>query len=99
MAKTVEMTKMPELVAFMHSMIGLAAVAFIAVAAVVEPSAFGIAPAGGAHPGRQPGGTGAGRLHRGHHLHRLGHRLGQALGTSKFRLFQGAPVVFKASMR
>ena len=47
-AKTVEMTKMPELVAFFHSMIGLAAVA-IAVAAVVEPSAFGIAPAGGAH--------------------------------------------------
>ena len=35
-AKTVEMTKMPELVAFFHSMIGLAAV-FIAVAAVAEP--------------------------------------------------------------
>jgi len=41
MAKRVEMTKMPELVAFMHSMIGLAAV-FIAVAAVAEPWAFGI---------------------------------------------------------
>ena len=40
-AKTVEMTKMPELVAFFHSMIGLAAV-FIAVAAVAEPWAFGI---------------------------------------------------------
>ena len=35
-AKTVEMTKMPELVAFFHSMIGLAAV-FIAIAAAVEP--------------------------------------------------------------
>ena len=35
MAQRVEMTKMPELVAFMHSMIGLAAV-FIAVAAVVD---------------------------------------------------------------
>ena len=40
MAQRVEMTKMPELVAFMHSMIGLAAV-FIAVAAAVEPWAFG----------------------------------------------------------
>ena len=40
-AKTVEMTQMPELVAFFHSMIGLAAV-FIAVAAAVEPYAFGI---------------------------------------------------------
>src|SRR5256714_7036490 len=38
-AKTVEMTKMPELVAFFHSMIGMAAV-FIAVAAVLEPSAL-----------------------------------------------------------
>ena len=41
MANKVEMTKMPELVAFMHSMIGLAAV-FIGVAAVAEPWAFGI---------------------------------------------------------
>ncbi|RZL08454.1 MAG: NAD(P)(+) transhydrogenase (Re/Si-specific) subunit beta, partial [Rubrivivax sp.] len=41
MAKRVEMTKMPELVAFMHSMIGLAAV-FIAVAVVAEPAAFGL---------------------------------------------------------
>jgi NAD(P) transhydrogenase subunit beta len=40
-ARTVEMTKMPEMVAFMHSMIGLAAV-FIAVAAVAEPWAFNI---------------------------------------------------------
>src|SRR6187399_1014864 len=44
-AKTVEMTKMPELVAFFHSMIGLAAV-FIAVAAVAEPYAFGIVAKG-----------------------------------------------------
>ena len=42
-AKTVEMTQMPELVAFFHSMIGLAAV-FIGIAAVVEPWAFGITP-------------------------------------------------------
>jgi len=45
MAKRVEMTKMPELVAFMHSMIGLAAV-FIAIAAVAEPWAFGIVDKG-----------------------------------------------------
>src|SRR5204863_10174105 len=44
-ARTVEMTQMPELVAFFHSMIGLAAV-FIAVAAVAEPYAFGIVPKG-----------------------------------------------------
>ena len=45
MARSVEMTKMPELVAFMHSMIGLAAV-FIAVAAVAEPWAFQIVAKG-----------------------------------------------------
>ena len=41
MAKRVEMTKMPELVAFMHSMIGLSAV-FIAIAAVAVPYALKI---------------------------------------------------------
>ncbi|MCW0038752.1 NAD(P)(+) transhydrogenase (Re/Si-specific) subunit beta, partial [Acinetobacter baumannii] len=51
MAQRVEMTKMPELVAFMHSMIGLAAV-FIAVAAVAEPWAFAITAKGGAIPSR-----------------------------------------------
>src|SRR3954466_7328620 len=52
-ARTVEMTKMPELVAFFHSMIGLAAV-FIAVAAVVEPPAL----LQGLHPGDAiPGGN------------------------------------------
>jgi len=48
-ARTVEMTKMPEMVAFMHSMIGLAAV-FIAVAAVAEPWAFSIVEKGGPIP-------------------------------------------------
>ena len=48
-ARTVEMTKMPELVAAMHSLIGLAAVC-IATAAVAEPSAFGITlPSTGTH--------------------------------------------------
>ncbi|MGC3039606.1 NAD(P)(+) transhydrogenase (Re/Si-specific) subunit beta, partial [Pseudomonas aeruginosa] len=41
MAKRVEMTNLPELVAFMHSMFGLAAV-FIAIAAVVEAQSLGI---------------------------------------------------------
>ena len=94
MAKRVEMTKMPELVAFMHSMIGLAAV-FIAVAAVAEPYAFGITQAAG-----EPIPNG----------NRLELFLGAAIGAItfsgsviafgklsgkyKFRLFQGAPVVF-----
>lgn len=93
-AKTVEMTKMPELVAFFHSMIGLAAV-FIAVAAVLEPSALlQDLPKGDPIP--------AGN--------RLELFLGAAIGAItfsgsviafgklsgkyKFRLFQGAPVVF-----
>jgi len=95
MAKRVEMTKMPELVAFMHSMIGLAAV-FIAIAAVVEPQSLGIVE----HMGYAiPMGN------------RLELFLGAAIGAItfsgsviafgklsgkyKFRLFQGAPVVFK----
>jgi NAD(P) transhydrogenase subunit beta len=93
MAQRVQMTKMPELVAFMHSMIGLAAV-FIAVAAVAEPWAFGITSKGGFIP---PG-------------NRLELFLGAAIGAItfsgsviafgklsgkyKFRLFQGAPVIF-----
>jgi NAD(P) transhydrogenase subunit beta len=40
-ARRVHMTAMPELVAFMHSLVGLAAV-FIAIAAVNNPAAFGI---------------------------------------------------------
>ena len=93
-AKTVEMTKMPELVAFFHSMIGLAAV-FIAIAAVVEPAAMlhGIdkgmpIPAGnrlelflGAAIGAI---TFSGSVIA----------FGKLSGTYKFRLFQGAPVQF-----
>ncbi|WP_273806625.1 MULTISPECIES: NAD(P)(+) transhydrogenase (Re/Si-specific) subunit beta [unclassified Pseudomonas] len=94
MAKRVEMTKMPELVAFMHSMIGLAAV-FIAIAAVVEPQSLGIVASFG-----QPIPAG----------NRLELFLGAAIGAItfsgsviafgklsgkyKFRLFQGAPVRF-----
>ena len=95
MAKRVEMTKMPELVAFMHSMIGLAAV-FIAIAAVVEPQSLGIVehitdaiPAGnrlelflGAAIGAI---TFSGSVIA----------FGKLSGKYKFRLFQGAPVSFK----
>ena len=93
MAKKVEMTKMPELVAFMHSMVGLSAV-FIAIAAVIEPHALNITQKGMEIP------TG----------NRLELFLGAAIGAItfsgsviafgklsgkyKFRLFQGAPVVF-----
>ncbi|MDA9719100.1 NAD(P)(+) transhydrogenase (Re/Si-specific) subunit beta [Betaproteobacteria bacterium] len=93
MAKKVEMTKMPELVAFMHSMVGLAAV-FIAIAAVIEPHALNITEKGMQIP------TG----------NRLELFLGAAIGAItfsgsviafgklsgkyKFRLFQGAPIVF-----
>ena len=94
MAKRVEMTKMPELVAFMHSMIGLAAV-FIAIAAVVEPQSLGIVaqlgepiPAGnrlelflGAAIGAI---TFSGSVIA----------FGKLSGKYRFRLFQGAPVTF-----
>ena len=93
MARSVEMTKMPELVAFMHSMIGLAAV-FIAVAAVAEPWAFHIVEK------NQP-------IPVGNRLELfLGAAIGaitfsgsviafgKLSGKYKFRLFQGAPVQF-----
>jgi NAD(P) transhydrogenase subunit beta len=93
MAKRVEMTKMPELVAFMHSMIGLAAVA-IAIAIVAEPHAFGIAAAGAPIPtGNRLElfiGTFVGAItFSGSVL-----AFGKLSGKYKFRLFQGAPVVF-----
>jgi hypothetical protein len=80
MAKKVEMTKMPELVAFMHSMIGLAAV-FIAIAAVAEPWAFNIVELPRRRDAdRQPDRAVHRRLRRCDHLQRLGDRLRQAVG-------------------
>jgi NAD(P) transhydrogenase subunit beta len=93
MAQRVEMTKMPELVAFMHSMIGLAAV-FIAVAAVAEPWAFSIAAKGEAIP------TGNRfELFLGAAIGAITFSgsviaFGKLSGKYKFRLFQGAPVQF-----
>jgi NAD(P) transhydrogenase subunit beta len=93
MAQRVEMTKMPELVAFMHSMIGLAAVA-IAVAIVAEPAAFGIADANGLIPtGNRLElfiGTFVGAITFSGSVIAFG----KLSGKYKFRLFQGAPVVF-----
>ncbi|XAH23461.1 NAD(P)(+) transhydrogenase (Re/Si-specific) subunit beta [Xylophilus sp. GW821-FHT01B05] len=94
MAQRVEMTKMPELVAFMHSMIGLAAV-FIGVAAVAEPHAFGIALQGDPIP---PGnrlelflGAAIGAITFSGSVIAFG----KLSGKYKFRLFRGAPVQFK----
>jgi H+-translocating NAD(P) transhydrogenase subunit beta len=92
-ARTVEMTKMPELVAFFHSMIGLAAV-FIAVAAVAEPWAFGIV--GKDQP--IPSGNRL-ELFLGAAIGAITFSgsviaFGKLSGTYKFRLFKGAPVVF-----
>ncbi len=95
LAKRVEMTKMPELVAAMHSLIGLAAVC-IAVAAVSEPKAFNIvALSGEAIPlGNRIElfiGTFVGAITFSGSVIAFG----KLAGKYKFRLFQGAPVVFK----
>jgi len=92
-AKTVEMTKMPELVAFFHSMIGLAAV-FIAIAAVAEPSAFGITAPGGPIPGGNRIELGLGAFIGAITFSGSVIAFGKLSGTYKFRLFKGAPVVF-----
>ena len=93
MANKVEMTKMPELVAFMHSMIGLAAV-FIAVAAVAEPYAFGIAAKGEPIPGGNRIELALGAFIGAVTFSGSVIAFGKLSGKYKFRLFQGAPVSF-----
>ncbi len=93
LARTVEMTKMPELVAAMHSLIGLAAVC-IAIAAVAEPWAFNIA----AHDVAIPFGNRL-ELFIGTFVGAITFSgsviaFGKLSGKYKFRLFQGAPVSF-----
>ncbi|MEF2249148.1 NAD(P)(+) transhydrogenase (Re/Si-specific) subunit beta [Ralstonia solanacearum] len=93
-ARMVEMTKMPELVAAMHSLIGLAAVC-IAVAAVAEPAAFGITLAG---DNVLPLGNRV-ELFIGTFVGAITFSgsviaFGKLSGKYKFRLFQGAPVQF-----
>ncbi len=92
-AKTVEMTKMPELVAFFHSMIGLAAV-FIAVAAVAEPWAFGIVAKGEPIPAGNRLELFLGAAIGAITFSGSVIAFGKLSGTYKFRLFKGAPVVF-----
>jgi len=89
----VQMTKMPEMVAFMHSMIGLAAV-FIAVAAVAEPYAFGIVEKGGPIPGGNRLELFLGAAIGAITFSGSVIAFGKLAGRYKFRLFQGAPVVF-----
>jgi NAD(P) transhydrogenase subunit beta len=92
-AKKVEMTKMPELVAAMHSLIGLSAVC-IAIAAVSEPWAFNITARNAALPfGNRLElfiGTFVGAVTFSGSVIAFG----KLSGKYKFRLFQGAPVRF-----
>jgi NAD(P) transhydrogenase subunit beta len=91
-ARRVQMTQMPELVAAMHSLVGLAAV-LIAIAVVNRPTAFGL-------PAEIPGGnklelfigTFVGAITFSGSIIAFGKLAG--LGKS-FRLFSSAPVVFK----
>ena len=92
-AKTVEMTKMPELVAFFHSMIGLAAV-FIGVAAVAEPYAFGIVAKGAPIPAGNRLELFLGAAIGAITFSGSVIAFGKLSGTYKFRLFKGAPVIF-----
>jgi NAD(P) transhydrogenase subunit beta len=93
LAKRVEMTKMPELVAAMHSLIGLAAVC-IAVAVVAEPWVFSITTREAAIPfGNRLElfiGTFVGAITFSGSVIAFG----KLSGKYKFRLFQGAPVNF-----
>jgi NAD(P) transhydrogenase subunit beta len=92
-AAKVEMTKMPELVAAMHSLIGLAAV-FIGIAAAVEPYAFGIAAKGVAIPYGNRLELALGAAIGAITFSGSVIAFGKLSGKYKFRLFQGAPVQF-----
>ncbi|WP_179404869.1 NAD(P)(+) transhydrogenase (Re/Si-specific) subunit beta [Burkholderia guangdongensis] len=96
-AARVEMTKMPELVAAMHSLIGLAAVC-IAYAVVSEPEAFGLVPPDAVTAGFIPFGNRI-ELFIGTFVGAITFSgsviaFGKLSGKYKFRLFQGAPVVY-----
>ncbi|CAG9194615.1 pyridine nucleotide transhydrogenase subunit beta [Paraburkholderia sabiae] len=101
-AAKVEMTKMPELVAAMHSLIGLAAVG-IAYGVVAEPSAFGLSASGAPIPASIPYGNRV-ELFIGTFVGAITFSgsviaFGKLSGKYKFRLFQGAPVVYAGQHR
>ncbi len=90
-SRKVEMTQMPELVAAMHSLVGLAAV-LIAVAVVNNPAAFGMTPPMPAGNRLELFiGTFVGAITFSGSIIAFGKLAG--LGK-KFRLFSSAPVVF-----
>ena len=90
-AKRVQMTQMPELVAAMHSLVGLAAV-FIAIAAINNPEAMGLhSPITGLHKAELFIGTFIGAITFSGSVIAFGKLAG--LGKH-FRLFSSAPVVF-----
>ncbi|WP_144150907.1 NAD(P)(+) transhydrogenase (Re/Si-specific) subunit beta [Paraburkholderia sp. BCC1885] len=96
-AARVEMTKMPELVAAMHSLIGLAAVC-IAYAVVSEPSAFGLIDPDHAAAGFLPHGNRV-ELFIGTFVGAITFSgsviaFGKLSGKYKLRIFQGTPVVY-----
>jgi NAD(P) transhydrogenase subunit beta len=96
-AARVEMTKMPELVAAMHSLIGLAAVC-IAYAVVSEPAAFGLVDPENTYPGFLPYGNRI-ELFIGTFVGAITFSgsviaFGKLSGKYRFRLFQGAPVTY-----
>jgi NAD(P) transhydrogenase subunit beta len=75
-ARRVQMTAMPQLVAAFHSLVGLAA-CLVATAAIYAPAAYGIAE-GDRDQAGEPDRALARRRHRRGHLHRLADRLRQA---------------------
>ncbi len=92
-ARMVPMTQMPEMVAFMHSMIGMAAV-FIAIAAVAEPSAFNIVARGELIPTGNRVELFIGAFVGAITFSGSVIAYGKLRGKSKLRIFKGAPLVF-----
>ncbi|UAW64465.1 NAD(P)(+) transhydrogenase (Re/Si-specific) subunit beta [Mycoavidus sp. HKI] len=96
-AARIEMTKMPELVAAMHSLVGLAAVC-IAYAVVAEPAAFLLSTTGVLPYGNRAelfiGACVGAITFSGSVI-----AFGKLSGKYRFRLFQGSPIVYAGQHR